>query len=184
MFINPNRAIQEGWIRGIKNPEKQIQPNAIDFTLDTVKPLNYAFMPYICENKSQIKMRGVCDTVQEVKYLHSSNESTSPKGQYWEILAGRVYDGTSDMYVNLPEGVAALLFTRSTFTRNGVFITSGLYDSGYNGHIGFTIYTIGGSIQIEPGVRIGQIAFVASEHAGLYTGGWNHNEGTHYATIQ
>ena len=36
MFINPKTAISEGWITGIVDPEKQIQPNAIDFAVDQV----------------------------------------------------------------------------------------------------------------------------------------------------
>ena len=36
MFINPKTAISEGWITGIVDPDKQIQPNAIDFTVDQV----------------------------------------------------------------------------------------------------------------------------------------------------
>ena len=34
MYISPQVAIDNGWIKGITDPEKQIQPNAIDFTLD------------------------------------------------------------------------------------------------------------------------------------------------------
>jgi len=36
MFINPRIAIQEGWITGIADEETQVQPNALDFTLDKV----------------------------------------------------------------------------------------------------------------------------------------------------
>lgn len=167
MFINPNKAIELGWIRGIKNPTKQVQPNAIDFTLDEVMELGGTAM--VSENaKSMRRLRSLP--------LFPEGE---PAG-LWLLRGQAVYDGTSDVYVEVPQGVAAVLFTRSTFARNGVFILSGLYDSGYKGQIGFTIYTIGGEIAIKPGTRIGQIAFMSADSAGTYAGGWNHEQGTHY----
>ena len=39
MFVNPKKAIEKGWITGIKD-EKQIQPNAIDITADKMFELN------------------------------------------------------------------------------------------------------------------------------------------------
>lgn len=164
MFINPKEAIQLGWIKNIKDPEKQVQPNAIDFTLDKVMTMDRFDLAIISESKKQMR-----STWLEAVRVDS-----------WHLTGQRVYDGTSDVYVEVPEGVAAVLFTRSTFARNGVFILSGLYDSGYKGHIGFTIYTMGGDIAIAPGTRIGQIAFMRADSAGVYAGGWNHQQGTHY----
>jgi deoxycytidine triphosphate deaminase len=163
MFINPKYAIEQGWIQGIQNPDKQVQPNAIDFTLDTLKLLSADTARVSEDGKS---MRPLVDV------------QLTPGG--WGLEYGRVYDGTSEMYCDLPKGIAALLYTRSTLARNGVFLVSGLYDSGYQGHVGFTIYPIGGHIVIAKGTRVGQIAFVSADSAKLYAGGWNHQEGTHY----
>lgn len=165
MFVNPKHAIEQGLIRGIRDEAKQVQPNAIDFTLDDLRTIerDHAFL---CEDKSRNMMR--------------KSYATEDRDGVWLLDGGRVYDGTSEMYIEVPEGMAAILYTRSSFARNGVFIMSGLYDSGYKGHIGFTIYTIGGAIEIEKGTRIGQIALVSAETAKMYAGGWNHEEGTHY----
>jgi deoxycytidine triphosphate deaminase len=166
MFINPNLAIEKGWIKGIKDPAKQVQPNAIDFTLDRVMWIDRQSPARITEQGKSMRASGE---------LHVSDLGM------WNLTGESVFDGTSDVYVEVPEGVAAILYTRSTFARNGVFIMSGLYDSGYKGPIGFTIYTPGGDIQVAPGTRIGQIAFIHSESAGMYAGGYNHDKGTHYA---
>lgn len=166
MFINPKIAIEQGWITGIRDPEKQVQPNAIDFTLDHLKEVDRDTLPLISEAGK--KMRGVWD-------VYPAADGN------WVVERGIVYDGTSDAYVTLPDGVAALLFTRSTFARNGVFIISGLYDTGYKGHIGFTMYSFAGPrTLVQPGVRVGQIAFVEASAAKTYAGGWNHEAGTHY----
>lgn len=166
MFINPKQAISERWITGVTDPEKQVQPNAIDFSLDTLKLVDNTSLAFISESG---KIMRPLDTM-----------SIDADGN-WILQGGRVYDGTSNMFVDVPEGVAAVLYTRSTFARNGVFIISGLYDSGYKGHIGFTIYTIGGPMRITPGTRIGQIGFMHADAAGKYAGGYNHQQGTHYA---
>lgn len=165
MFINPQTAIEKGWIKGIHDTDKQVQPNAIDFTLDQLKRVNEYMVAKLSESGKTMRTLIDADVYDEG----------------WNLERGTVYDGTSDMYVELPDGVAAILFTRSTLARNGVFIVSGLYDSGYKGHIGFTIYPIGGRTMIAPGTRVGQIAFISADSAGLYAGGWNHHQGTHYA---
>jgi deoxycytidine triphosphate deaminase len=160
MFINPLQAIDLGWITGIKDPKVQVQPNAIDFSLDVVQSIGNT----------------VARITESGKTMRST-EVLAPVDDLWELAGQRVYDGTSDVYVNVPVGVAAVLWTRSTFARNGVLIASGLYDTGYKGHVGFTIYTYGGPIQIGKGTRIGQIGFIKAENAGVYAGGWNHDKG-------
>ena len=101
---------------------------------------------------------------------------------FWSISSHSVYDGMSDIYVELPEGVAAMLIIRSTFNRNGLFLTSGLYDSGYKGHLGFALHNrADAQARVAPGTRVGQVIFVSSDSAGMYAGGWNHDQGTHHS---
>jgi deoxycytidine triphosphate deaminase len=166
MFVNPKLAIENGWL---KFPEhtvdaqkrKCIQPNAVDFTLDVVHQL----------------AQNIASISEFEKHMRDSQMMLA-EGGWWDLKGQSVYDGMSNMYVEVPDGHAAILYTRSTFARNGVFVMSGLYDSGFKGNIGFTIYTVGGPIHIEQGTRIGQIAFVTSENAGIYAGGWNHERDT------
>lgn len=176
MFISPITAIENGWVTGIYDAKKQVQPNAIDFTVDRLFGINqnaqFTISEYGKVMRSTAEMAPVpCRRTKAEKGIDVS---------FW-LLNDTIYDGMSDVYVDLPEGVAAMLVPRSTFSRNGIFLTSGLYDSGYKGHIGFLIHNRArGTSKIAQGTRIGQIIFVASESAGLYTGGWNHEVGTHY----
>lgn len=166
MFINPKIAIQNNAIRGVRDIGLQVQPNAVDFTLDKLMQVDSTVPAHIGETGKT--MRPLIDVEAE--------------NGVWTLKAGQVYDGTSEVYVEVPQGAAAILFTRSTFARNGVFIVSGLYDSGYKGHVGFTIYPVGGDITIDKGTRIGQVAFISAAAAKQYAGGYNHSEGTHYVT--
>lgn len=172
MFINPKIAIKEGWVTGIVNEEVQVQPNAIDFTLDRLFTVNVNNEFVISEAGKQMRGGTEYPTYQDRK---------DPSMSFW-TLRNPIYDGMSNVYVDLPEGVAAMLVIRSTFNRNGLFLTSGLYDSGYKGHLGFILHNrAAGLTKVARGTRIGQVIFVASGTAKMYAGGWNHDQGTHFA---
>ena len=55
-LISPKVAIEKGWIKGIENPEKQIQPNALDFTIDNLFKIDED-KPFIISEESKT-MRG------------------------------------------------------------------------------------------------------------------------------
>lgn len=168
MLISPRTAIAEGWIVG-DFTEDSIQPNAIDFTADRM------FMLDIC---SQFVLR------KDSKIMRKSSELTPVTFQDdiftgWVIPMG-AYDVVSNFYVKVPTGVAAMLIVRSTLNRNGLFVTSGLYDSGFEGNIGFALHNRGGDSKIEQGVRVGQIMFVESDSVGKYAGQYNTQNGQHW----
>lgn len=170
MFINPKHAIQEGWVTfpewmSEDFKQKCIQPNALDFTVDSVY--------FIGDDEFKISEEG--------KHMRTQSKMETFEGNF--LLSKGCYDAMSDFYVNVPEGVAAHLITRSTFNRNGLFIQSGLYDSGFKGNCGFVIYNMGGSATIAPHTRIGQLIFTTSEDSGkLYAGGYNTEAGQHWTT--
>lgn len=173
MFINPKYAIQEGWISGIKNEDIQVQPNALDFSID--KLFSISTNEFIISTNPE--------TQKELKQMRGGSEINSivdrrTNVQFFHLAERTSYDMLSDVYVNIPEGVAALLFGRSTFIRNGIFLTAGIFDSGYAGHIGNVIHNMSGPAKIEKGTRIGQIAFISSETAKMYAGHYNHKLGT------
>lgn len=171
MYINPLHAIQEGWIvipSWMDDEFKQrcIQPNAIDVTLDRAFAIqdNHTFM--LSEEFKQTR--------------HTVEIYPQDTSGFFQIESGPT-DILSDFYVNIPTGVAAFLIVRSTLNRNGLFVTSGLYDSGYTGHVGMVIHNDGPVAFIEPHTRIAQLVLVKSEDSGLlYSGGYNHEQGTHW----
>lgn len=170
MLIKPTEAIKQGWIKFPESMtqaqiDKCVQPNAVDFTLDVLYSLDNTSMAVLSETSKLMRVL-------------SKEEPTY--GEAWVLNQGTVYDGMSNIYVTVPEGHAAILYTRSTLARNGVFLVSGLYDAGYTGQIGFTVYPVGGPMMLTPGTRVGQIAIITADSVGKYAGGWNHAQGTHY----
>lgn len=180
MLISPKTAIENGWIKrsdGSAIAPESIQPNAIDFTIDrvftTVDADGVFKAADVRGDDSQLK------TVKEFPKFVELIPTEDADGRYdrvpmFSLAARQSFDFLSDYYVEIPEGVAALLIVRSTFNRAGVFVTSGLYDSGYCGNIGAAIHNNGNTTaKVGKGVRVGQIMFVSSDSVGMYAGGYN-----------
>lgn len=187
MFINPEHAITNGWIT---HPDcetiddwkkfKFLSPNAIDFPLDKVFEINDD--RYFCVSNTAKVMKGA--TLLEPTPLPILDKNVGvPEFESerigWEIKENQTRDCLSSMYCNLPIGVSAMLVIRSTLARNSLTLASGLYDSGFTGHIGFVLRnhsTV--PAYIVEGTRVGQIIFVASGSKELYEGGYNHQHDT------
>ena len=73
--------------------------------------------------------------------------------------------------VHLPKDVYATFTHRSSYNRKGVLITGSIYDPGYNGQIGYTIYNMSKEeLRIGKNKRIGQIMFFKADPASSYSG--------------
>lgn len=173
MFISPKQAIEEGWIKGIKNPDTQIQPNAIDFTIDRVFSISPERFIISTNKETQKELKQMRGGVE----LHPVADRRTGV-EFFHLFANMPHDILSDVYVNVPPGICAMLATRSTFVRNGLFVVSGLYDSGFHGHLGCVLHNASGEALVERGTRVGQVIFVKSESVHLYAGSYNHRENT------
>ena len=78
--------------------------------------------------------------------------------------------------ITIGEGEAGWVITRSTLNRNGVFITSGLYDSGYCGVMAGALHVNVGPMKIKRGTRVGQFLLFKSETLKLYDGDYGANK--------
>lgn len=176
MFISPKHAIEQGWIilpEHIKqNLETYIQPNAIDFDISSVHEPVHTLDNFTlhADNSKQMK-----EWVGQ-----------KPQDGMFAIPPQDYVDVASSIHVNLPNGVAALLIVRSTLNRNGLFLTSGLYDSGYQGAVGAILHNQAPTYAyIEQGARIGQLILVSSDAAEqLYGGQYNTSDGQHWTEKQ
>lgn len=170
MFANPKDAIDNKWIIFPEwvNPQdydKFIQPNALDITLDRV---------FKHEDKDQAFILS-----EEHKVMKKQVE-IQPEHGYFSI--DTLVDVMSDFYINVPQGMAAYLIGRSTLNRNGLFVTSGLYDQGFQNYIGFMLHNRGNTSFIAPHTRVAQVIFVKSDDAGImYNGEYNANIGKHWS---
>jgi len=177
MFINPKKAIVEGWLRGnIK--DAQIQPNGIDIPVHALYELDSNSTCIITAKDKKHRPRKLVQPHVRRLVIGTTPDKKEITADYrsWYLKLG-VYDYTTDLYVEMPEGFAGWVQTRSSLNRNGVLVTSGLYDSGFKGHVNGLIYVLNGPVILEVGACAGQFVISASEKAGIYAGGYNTNEG-------
>src|SRR4051812_43902232 len=93
-----------------------VQPNAIDLRVDKV---------FLVRPKTFI--------LSEDEKVHRGSVELQPdRNGFWVLKEGN-YEVIMENIINVGRGEAGWVITRSTLNRNGVFLTSGLYDTGYNG---------------------------------------------------
>ena len=130
------------------------QPNAVDLRLDRVYKIK--------------------EDVFEI-----SNDSKTHRGTQYEIQPDRNgffflepghYEVVMENIIRVGEGEAGWVITRSTLNRNGLFLTSGLYDSGYHGVMAGVLHVTIGPARIKKGTRIGQYLSFDAEALSSYDG--------------
>ena len=136
-----------------------IQPNATDLRVLRVfkiNPSNFLI------DEEQKKHRGSMEVVTE-------------KDGYWHLDIGQS-EVVMDNNIIVAEGEAGFVITRSTLNRNGVFLTSGLYDSGYDGCMAACMHVGSGIMKVKPGTRIGQYLNFDAETLYKYDGDYGNNK--------
>lgn len=141
-------------LSGLTNVEDDdIQPNAVDLRLDKVFKIS--------DNTFNI--------TNEYKHHRGSVELHPDAEGFWVLEPG-TYEIVMENIIRIGEGEAGWVITRSTLNRNGVFITSGLYDSGYHGVMAGAMHISCGPMKIMKGTRVGQFLLFKSESLRLYDG--------------
>ena len=85
-----------------------------------------------------------------------------------------MYEILFDHDIKVGEGEAGWVITRSTLNRNGLFITSGLYDSGYHGVMAGALHVTAGPAKIRPYTRVGQFLLFKAQNIKMYDGDYGH----------
>lgn len=152
MFVHPSNF-------GITNIDQDcMQPNAIDIRI------NQLFAVQTDENFV---------ITDKSKPVHRPRFELIPQNKVAMFVIGKgVYQFETQHFIEVPEGYAGYLIPRSSLNRNGLFIMSGLYDSGFKNYIGGTLYAMGPA-NIQHNTRIAQFVMVKAETAHLYNGQYN-----------
>lgn len=143
--------------------EGDVQPNAVDLRLGKV--LWITSNEFLIDEEQKVHRGTVEMKVDDDGYYRLE------PGHYEVVMQNAIYVGS---------GEAGWVITRSTLNRNGVFLTSGLYDTGYSGVMAGVMHVTVGPMRIKPGTRIGQYlcfdAQALSEYNGSYGDGKAHDE--------
>ncbi len=132
----------------------QVQPNAIDLKVDKIFEIN-ALSNF---------------AINEDEKVHRGSQEMDPdeKGD-WYLEEG-TYEIIMEGEISVGPDEAGWVITRSTLNRNGLFITSGLYDSGYKGVMAGALHVNVGSAIIRKGTRVGQFLLFKAEALNQYDG--------------
>ena len=135
--------------------QKDIQPNAVDLRVDKIfKVSTKEFV--ISENSKE----------------HRGSEEIEPDMDGWFYLEEGHYEVVMQNNINVGNNEAGFVITRSTLNRNGLFLTSGLYDTGYVGVMAGMLHVTIGPARIKQGTRIGQYLNFDAESIKIYDGSY------------
>ena len=130
-----------------------VQPNAIDLRIDKVFQINKSLF-----------------TIDEDNKNHRGSVEIDPDDQgYWYLDEG-TYEIVMQNIIGVGANEAGWVITRSTLNRNGVYITSGLYDSGYRGIMAGALHVGVGPMKVRRGTRVGQFLLFKAESLKMYDG--------------
>jgi len=151
-----------------------VQPNAIDVRVDRIfrftNATNDEFR--LVDTPGTREVKNHRQTV-EVLRQPIPRVDTPWAASGWVLGPGE-YQFETTQSILVPAGMAGWLIPRSTLNRNGIGITSGLYDSGYNNGIGGLIRVPAGlTFTVSWRSRIAQFIMADAETAGLYAGDYN-----------
>lgn len=133
--------------------EGDVQPNAVDLRLGKV-----------------FKLSGSIFVIDEKEKRHRGSFEIQPDALGYYNLPEGTYEVIMENMIVVGEGEAGWVITRSTLNRNGVFLTSGLYDTGYDGVMAGMIHISCGPMRIQRGTRIGQYLSFNAEALHSYDG--------------
>lgn len=138
--------------------EGDVQPNACDLRLSKV----FKIQPLLFRISEQVKQ-------------HRGSEEVIPDSDGWFYLPKGQYEVVMENIIEVGPDEAGWVITRSTLNRNGVFLTSGLYDSGYHGVMAACMHVTTYDLEIQKGTRIGQYVNVCAESLHKYNGSYGLN---------
>ena len=135
--------------------EQDVQPNATDLRVKKIL---------------EIGTKRFC--VSEEGKQHRGSKEIKPNADGVWILDPGAYEIVMENTINVAEGEAGFVITRSTLNRNGVYLTSGLYDSGYHGIMAAVMHVTQGIMEITKGTRVGQYINFRAETLHQYNGSY------------
>lgn len=134
---------------------EDVQPNATDLRLGKLLRISSDVFEISDEGKK-----------------HRRTTAVEPDNEGWYYLEPGEYEVVMENTIRVADGEAGWVITRSTLNRNGLFLTSGLYDSGYEGVMAGCLHVTCGPARIKKGTRIGQYLSFDAESIGLYNGSY------------
>jgi len=134
-----------------------VQPNSIDLRVEKV------FLP----------QQNVFVLSEEKRVHRGSKELPTRRFQDeddWWCLTPGFYEIVFKNEIRLPKGEAGFVIPRSTLVRNGVYLATGLYDSGYEGMMVSGLHVTTAPFYLKRNTRLAQFLLFEAETLRKYDG--------------
>lgn len=136
--------------------EEQIQPNGVDLSVGKIE-----------------RVRGM-PLVKEGEYDKGIREEVYPNDDGLVTINLGAFVVTYDEKIEIPHDCVGYVFPRSRLARSGAFLTTALWDAGYEGK-GEGMLMPMTRLRIEHGMNIAQIIFLDADEADeVYDGSHQH----------
>lgn len=153
MLLHPESEFTGTKISEIQSGD--VQPNAVDIRLDHVE-----------------KIEASDFILDEDDKTHRITSEMRVQADGFYVLPPGSYKVRMKNVVSVTQNEAGVVISRSTLIRNGVYLCSGLYDTGYTGSMVALLVVTAGTAKIKKGARIGQYLILESESNGDYVGSY------------
>lgn len=152
------KSIQEEKIKFDPGLDKfQIQPHSIDLRLGW----NF-YIPKNWTINDSGRVGVIIDYLDPKPQKENFDLIKLKPGQYFEILPKEfIIASTMEKVIINDDKLMAMMYPRSSFTRKGLFIASGIVDVKYNGYLALSVLnnTETQIIKLYPGERVCQLVF-------------------------
>jgi deoxycytidine triphosphate deaminase len=125
-----------------KPDNDQIQPNTIDLRISEI---------FEVDNKEVLVLG------ESAKQTRTLLKLTTDEAGFYHLEGGKTYQVMSSTYIKVAENEIAIVMGRSTLNRNGVFVISSIYDSGFEDYIGASLYNLTGHTKLEKNSRVAHL---------------------------
>ena len=162
MILNPYTMLKKGCI--IQGSEECLAQNGYDLRIETICEVTTDLDSILAINDKGLK--------NNAYVIVKPNYNSKDKNLYYFLKRNTPYVVKTIESVYIPKNVVGIIFSRSTFNRNGIIVRATLFDSGFRGTPSLTVYPFQ-NIRIAKGCRIAQIIFMTATPYKLYKGKYN-----------
>jgi len=164
MIFNPYNMFKKGYI--IKGSKECLAQNGYDLRVDDIFEATTDLDSVLTINDKELKNNA---------YVIVKPNYDKDKNLYYFLKRNTPYIVTTIESVYIPKNAVGIIFSRSTFNRNGIIVRGTLFDSGFKGQPSLAIYPFL-NVKIAKETRIAQIIFVEAKAYKLYNGKYQENE--------
>ena len=136
-----------------------IQPNGVDLHINQVNEILGDSKPILKEDNRI--------------HAETLNLDYTPNG-FYNLSAGKAYRVVYREVIRIPNTCVGLIIVRSSLQRNGVWLSTALWDSGYEGRGSGTLFCFS-NLQLHKDFAIGQLILMdADKPDTMYQGNYQH----------